>query len=138
MPLVVLQMYRCQIEDLDPIRGMPLQSVAFDHCTKVRDIGPLQGMPLEYVSLGYTDIRDLEVLKNIPIKNLAIQKTGVTDLTPLRGMNLQMILFTPKSITTGIEVLREMTSLQQIGIDYEDYTNPADFWARYDKGEFTQ
>jgi hypothetical protein len=53
-------------------------------------------------------------------------------------MELEQFLFTPKSITAGLDVLRDMTSLKQIGIDYEDYTSPADFWARYDKGEFTQ
>lgn len=138
MPLVGLRLYRCQIQDLEPLRGMPLELISLDHCTKVHDLTPLEGMPLQYVSIGNTDVKDLTVLSGLSLKNLAIQKTGVTDLTPLQGMNLQMILFTPKSITTGIEVLREMTSLQQIGIDYEDYTNPADFWARYDKGEFTQ
>ncbi len=136
MPLVNLQLYNCDLQDLEPLRGMPLKLFALDRCARVQNIAVLQGIALENLSLGYTGVQDLAALRGMPLKHLAIQRTGVTDLTPLKGMPLQTLLFTPKSITTGLEVVREMTTVQQIGVDYEIYTNPADFWARYDKGEF--
>lgn len=138
MALTHLRLYHCAIQDLEPLRGMPLELLALDHCNQVRNLAPLEGMPLSNLSIGNTDLQTLEVLRNLPLKLLAIHQTAVTDLTPLAGMELEQILFTPKKITTGLEVLRNMSSLKQIGIDYENYTNPTDFWARYDKGEFTQ
>lgn len=138
MPLNHLRLYQCAIHDLEPLRGMPLEMLALDHCAQVRDLAPLEGMPLTDVSIGNTAIRNLEVFRDMPLKFLAVHQTGVTDLTPLAGLELEQFLFTPKSITNGVEVLRAMTSLKQIGIDYENYTNPTDFWTRYDKGEFTQ
>ena len=138
MPLSHLRLYQCEIQDLEPLRGMPLELLALDRCAKVRDLSPLQGMPLINVSLGYTGLQSLEVFRGLPLKHLTVQHTGVTDLTPLEGLELQTFLFTPKSITAGLDVLRKMKSLNQIGLDYEDYTNPTDFWARYDQGEFTK
>ena len=138
MPLSHLRLYQCEIQDLEPLRGMPLEMLSLDRCAKVRDLSPLQGMPLINVSLGYTGIQSLDVFRGLPVKHLAVQHTGVTDLTPLEGLELQTFLFTPKSITAGLDILRKMKSLNQIGLDYEDYTNPTDFWARYDQGEFTK
>lgn len=138
MPLKHLRLYNCAIQDLEPLRGMPLELLNLDHCAEVRDLAPLQGMPLNYVSLGYTGIQNLDVFRGMSLKHLAVQQTGVTDLTPLEGMKLEIFLFTPKSITAGLEVLRSAKSLGQIGLDYEDFTNPTDFWTRYDKGEFAK
>ena len=46
--------------------------------------------------------------------------------------------FTPKDITKGLNVIREMKSLEVIGIGHEDKDKfPADeFWKKYDAGEF--
>ena len=44
-----------------------------------------------------------------------INHTAVTDLTPLRDMQLKEMYFTPKNITKGMEILKEMKSLDSIG-----------------------
>ena len=75
-------------------------------------------------------------LKGMPLKGLLIFTTGVTDLTPLQGMNLEDIRLTPKDITQGLDVLRDMKSLETIGINHFTAWPAAEFWARYDKGEF--
>jgi hypothetical protein len=72
----------------------------------------------------------------MPLKNLSIHKTGVTDLRPLQGMELEEIYLTPKNIIQGLEILRSMKSLKTIGIDYNRAWPAAEFWERYDKGEF--
>ena len=63
--------------------------------------------------------------------------TSVSDLSPLKGMELKDIRLTPKNITQGLDILRDMKSLKTIGIEYDDKAWPAaEFWERYDKGEF--
>jgi hypothetical protein len=52
-------------------------------------------------------------------------------------MNLTTIFFTPKNITKGIGLIRQMKSLKTIGPTWD--TNkfpPAEFWKKYDAGEF--
>jgi hypothetical protein len=55
-------------------------------------------------------------------------------------MQLVTIRFSPQNIGQGVDVLREMKSLKTIGIHWEDgkYWPPAEFWERYDNGEFKQ
>ena len=57
--------------------------------------------------------------KGMPLRRLVINNTGITDLTPLQGMPLEEIRLTPKNITRGLDILRDMKSLKTIGIDWE-------------------
>jgi hypothetical protein len=67
---------------------------------------------------------------------LTINRTSVTDLKPLRGMELETIWLTPKNITQGLEILRDMKSLETVGISSTHSWKAKEFWERYDKGEF--
>lgn len=67
---------------------------------------------------------------------LAIYNTDITDLTPLQGMPLEYIRLTLKNITRGLNILRDMKSLNAIGVDQNQASSAAEFWERYDKGEF--
>jgi hypothetical protein len=53
-------------------------------------------------------------------------------------MNLTLITFTPKNITKGLDAIRQMKSLKTIGISAESngIFPPAEFWQKYDAGEF--
>jgi hypothetical protein len=53
-------------------------------------------------------------------------------------MPLEDIRLTPKNIAQGLDVLRDMKSLKTIGIDWNQAWPTAEFWERYDKGEFTK
>ena len=72
----------------------------------------------------------------LPLKGLGIDNTGITDLTPLQGMELEDIRLTPRNIRRGLDILRDMKSLKTIGIAYNQAWPAAEFWERYDKGEF--
>jgi hypothetical protein len=50
------------------------------------------------------------------------------------------LLFTPKNITKGIDLIRQMKSLKTIGVGFrdEDKFPPAEFWKKYDAGEFNK
>jgi hypothetical protein len=139
LPLTTLGLGYCShIEDFTPLKGLPLTVLQLNDC-KVRDLEPFKGMKLTRLHLVGTPVSDLELLKGMPLKHLAIfQKPGVTDLRPLQGMELDEIYLTPKNITQGLEILRDMKSLKTIGIAYTQAWPAAEFWERYDKGEFKE
>ena len=72
----------------------------------------------------------------MPLMSLWIDNTGITDLTLLEGMPLEEIRLTPKNISWGLDTLRGLKSLKTIGIDWKQVWPAAEFWERYDKGEF--
>jgi serine/threonine protein kinase len=109
--------------------------------TKVSDVGLAHFKDcknLTHLGLDWTQMGDagLAQFKGMPLKALAINNTGITDLTPLHGMSLEAIFLTPKNITRGLDILRHMKSLKTIGIDPVRAWPAAEFWKRYDKGEF--
>jgi hypothetical protein len=73
----------------------------------------------------------------MPLIQLWIDNTHVADLSPLRDMTLHRITLTPRHITKGMDVLREMNSLTTIGLtDFSEQYQPEAFWKKYDAGEF--
>ena len=109
--------------------------------TKVSDVGLAHFKDcknLKYLWLDRTQVGDagLAQLKGMPLRVLTIENTAITDLTPLQGMPLEEIRLTPKNITRGLDVLRDMKSLKTIGIAWQTWP-AAEFWERYDKGEFS-
>jgi hypothetical protein len=95
-------------------------------------------MKLTFLACNDTPVKDLSPLKDMPLKRLLIHGTGVADLKPLQGMPLEDICLTPKNIARGLDILRDMKSLKTIGTSWLDTLSwpPAEFWDRYDKGEF--
>jgi hypothetical protein len=80
----------------------------------------------------------LAYFKGMPLMSLWIYNTGITDLTPLQGMPLEEIRLTPKNITRGLDILRDMKTLKTIGVGWNQAWPAAEFWERYDKGEFKE
>jgi hypothetical protein len=74
--------------------------------------------------------------KGMPLMSVWIDNTDISDLTPLQGMPLEDIRVTPKKITKGLDILRDMKSLKTIGTEWDKFWPAAEFWERYDKGEF--
>jgi serine/threonine protein kinase len=109
--------------------------------TRVTDIGLMHFKDckaLTTVRLAGTIARDagLANFKGMPLRDLWIFDTGITDLTPLQGMPLESIGLTPKNITRGLDILRDMKSLKTVGISRDQGWPAAEFWERYHKGEF--
>ena len=126
-----------KVADLSPLREMKL--VEF-YCseTKVTNLSPLKGMLLERFECWNSTVSDLTPLKGMPLKHLKCQDSAVFDLTPLQGMNLAELYLTPRNVTKGINAIRQMKSLQTIGIDNRaNFQFPPDeFWKKFDAGEF--
>jgi eukaryotic-like serine/threonine-protein kinase len=112
------------------LAGTKLSNVGLAH---FKDCKNLTGL---YVDRTQVDDAGLAPFKGVPLRELAINDTAITDLTPLQGMPLEHIRLTPKNITRGLDELRDLKSLKTIGIAYRQTWPAAEFWQRYDKGEF--
>jgi len=127
-----------EINDLEPLKGMKLTVLACGK-TEIDDISVLKGMPLTRFDCHHTKISDLSPLSGAPLRELVMHNTKVTDLTPLKGMKLASIIFTPGKITKGLEVVREMKTIEWLGLKSRfssERIDPVEFWNRYDEGEF--
>jgi uncharacterized membrane protein len=95
---------------------------------------------LTHLNLAGTNVSDagLAHFKGMPLMALWIYSTRITDLSPLQGMPLEDIRLTPKNITRGMDILRDMKSLKTIGINWDQAWPAAEFWQRYDRGEFKE
>ena len=109
------------IADLSPLQELPLlTSLKFISCANVEDLSPLAGMPLRKFTLA-----------NCP---------RVKDLSSLEEMKLVWISLTPKHLTPRMaNQLKSITTLATIAIHVgttdTEYAS-AEFWKKYDKGEF--
>lgn len=67
-----------------------------------------------------------------------LQNSATADLRPLEGLELERI-YLPSKLKgiKGVEVLRDMKSLQRIET-YNKIMSPGEFWEKYDKGDFTK
>ncbi|MCY3018509.1 MAG: protein kinase, partial [Planctomycetota bacterium] len=158
MPLKFLHLWTCRsIGDLNPLSGLNLKGIAMCE-TAVNDLSPLRGMKLEWFQcvnmpvadltplqgmplrdLSITDcsaVRDIMPLRGMPLEKLYLAGTSVTDLEPLEGTSLVELGFTPRNIKKGIEIIRSMKSLGRIDPANVGPRPAAEFWKRYDAGEF--
>ncbi len=123
-------------------------------------------MNLTYLSLSGTQVGDVGLahFKNCKnLRTLVVPRTQVSDaglatfkdckcltdlwlfdskvsgLAPLKDMRLETIRLTPQNITPqGMAILRAMKSLKTIGVSNDLIWPAAEFWERYEKGEFKQ
>lgn len=133
--LTKLSIVGTEATDLTPLKNLKLTEL---HCnaSKILDLSPLVGMKLKVFNCDNTQVSDLSPLQGMPLEVLRCDTTSVTDLTPLQGMKLTKLSLTPKKISKGMDVIRQMKSLQSIGIVWNEYVPTAEFWKKYDAGEF--
>lgn len=150
-----------RVSDLSPLKGLPLRSLSLGGCQLVTDLEPLRGMPLEtldctmYHFSPITDLTPLADLKNLkdlnllgsnvklaPLKGLPLEKLNIYDnakidsLAILRDMPLTELNWTPRLVAPqDVEMVRSLKTLKVIKVHHRTFT-VADFWQRYDKGEF--
>ena len=132
IPITELNLAETFIEDLTPLTGMPIQMLWLTGAP-VEDISPLRTCPLVSLTLHRTKVRDLSPLAGTRLQRLHIGETPITDLSPLAGMNLTRLVFDKEKIEKGIEAVKSMRSLREIGSKFADgennLTHPAVFWS---------
>lgn len=134
MRLTKLLCRGAQVHDLSPLEKMPLAFLELGYAP-VADLSPIQGMPLQHLRIYHTRVSDLSPVTGMKLASLWLNNTQVSDLSPIEGMNLETITLTPKNITQGMELVRQMKSLQTIGLAGVVFP-PEEFWRKYDAGEF--
>ncbi len=135
MPLKELQLVGTKVRDLGPLRGEPIEQLWLND-TPVTTILPLAGCPLVSLTLEGTKVSDLTPLsKMTTLRRLHIAAIPVHDLTPLQGLTLTRLIFTPPNITKGMDVVRAMKSLTEVGTSLDTRMPPAQFWLLYDQGK---
>jgi hypothetical protein len=126
-----------EIKSLEPLKGMPLTVLACDN-SQVADLSPLRGMPLTYLVCHVTNVADLSPLKGMPLETLNCDHTPVKDLSPLAGLKLKRLSFTPNPDLKGLQAIRQMDSLVEIGTAQDKMISSSEFWKKYDAGEFAK
>jgi hypothetical protein len=137
MKLVELNAHNCPVEDISVLSGMPLALVWLNG-TKITDISPIGECPLVNLTIAGTNVSDLKPLAANPVLRLDVSGTRTEDLTPVKDLKLTRLIFTPMNIKTGLGYARSMKTITEIGTTLDSQTSPADFWARYDRGELSR
>ena len=106
-----LEISGCRISTLEPLRGMPLTAIACAN-NDIKGLAPLKGMKLMQLVCRDNPIADLSPISGMPIWKLDIKGTKVSDLTPREGMKLQDFVFSPENIVKGIDIVRNMKTIQ--------------------------
>ncbi len=125
-----------ELTNLEPLKGMPLTFFTCDN-TQVADLSPLYGMRLTGLICHVTKVADLSPLKGMPLEELTCDRTLITDLSPLAGMKLKRLSFTPKPELKGLQAIRQMNSLAEIGTGNGKMISSSEFWKQYDEGAFS-
>ena len=140
------------VTDLRPLAGMPLTYLHILGATGVTDLKPLQGMPLRYFNCTQTQVTDLRPLHGMPLEELHLTGTPASDLSPLRGMPLRTLGVPNKSTDLtplaecrqlevviipsecpGINFLRSLPNLKQIGPNSAALLPVAEYWKQSDE-----
>ncbi len=130
LKLVQLNIGENKVSDLTPLREMPLEWLAV-WTFRGTDLTPLKGMPLRWLNVGGGGQElDLTPLAGAPLNFLCINHTLVSNLTPLKGLPLTSVEFSNTKVT-DFSPVRRIKTLETINM-----RPAAEFWERYDKGEF--
>ncbi len=144
-PIRMLYLAGTWVEDLTPLAGNRSLEALWLNDTPVEDLRPLASCPnLISLTIAGTKVRDLTPLKGLRLERLHLARTPVEDLTPLRWLRLTRLVFNPSRIRSGLEEVRSMTTLREIGTSFgeedkgrpDDLMPPAIFWEKYDAGDF--
>jgi hypothetical protein len=87
------------------------------------------------LTLHRTGVSDLSPLAGTGLLRLHVGETPVTDLTPLRDLKLKRLIFTPENIKKGLDIARNMESLEELGTTFENRMPAEVFWHLYDTGD---
>ena len=131
-PLENLYAVRTGITEVSPLRSSNLKQLWLSE-SPVSDVSGLAGLPLVSLTLHRTLVEDVTFVRQLPVlQRLHIGETLIDDLTPLAGVNLTRLVFTPSRIKRGINVVRSLYGLREIGTIFDDsgrdLTSPEQFW----------
>lgn len=136
LPLTQLNLLDAPVKSIEGVEEMPLETLWVPG-TSVSDLSPLKGTRLMSLDIARSEVTSLEPLRELKtLQRLNMEDCEVEDLTPLEELPLTRLIFWPANVKQGLDMIRNKSSLQELGIDFESRMPPAEFWAKYDAGEF--
>ena len=123
-----------KVTDLAPLKGAAIQTLWLNG-SPVKDLGPLVGSAVVSLSIDDTKVEDVEALRGSMVERLSMARCKVADLSPLGGVPLTRLVFSPGSASKGMDEVRGIKTMQEIGLDFEKRLKPAEFWKAYDAGQ---
>ena len=134
-PLENLYAVGTQINNISALASSNLRQLWLTE-SPVTDLSPLEGLPLVSLTAHRTLVEDLSFVRKLPLlQRLHIGETLIKDLSPLGGLNLTRLVFTPGRIERGMEVVRSLSNLREIGTKFDDQGRdlmpPDAFWAQF-------
>lgn len=136
MPLEMLNLFGTDVEDIKPVSTLKQLEFLWLNHTPVSDISVLSTCPLISLTLEGTKVSDLGPLADMKsLARLHIGETPVDDLTPLEGLSLTRLIFSPARIKTGIEMLKNMSTITELGTTFENRMPPSVFWKLFEEGK---
>jgi hypothetical protein len=134
IPVKSLTLSGRRLTNLLPLRTTTLESLRIVD-SNVNDLTPLTGVPLRQLDLGGSPVSDLSPLRGMKLTELFLSSPG-PDLAPLAGMPLVSIGLPEVSTVVNLDILRDVKTLKQIRPSGGKLLPAAEFWNRYDAGEF--
>jgi serine/threonine protein kinase len=135
IPLTELDLSNTKVTHLAGLAGMPLERLALNR-TQVRDLSPLRSMRLTALQLDRVPVSDLKPILRMPLTFLVLSDTEVRDVTGLKDLPLERVVLPKRSGVKGIEVLKEVRSLREIGYEPNGRgQTPEVFWKTFEAGK---
>ncbi|MBD3672629.1 MAG: hypothetical protein HUJ26_03790 [Planctomycetaceae bacterium] len=136
LPLTQLNLLDAPVTSIEGVEEMPLETLWVPG-TSVSDLSPLQGTNLLSLDIARSEVTSLEPLRELKsLQRLNMEDCEIDDLSPLEDLPLTRLIFYPANVKQGLEMIRNKSSIQELGTDFDSRMPPAQFWAKYEAGEF--
>lgn len=120
LPLELLQIDHCKVDDLSALKGKKLFHLNIFKC-EVSDLSALNGMPLHSLDICSNKISDLSPLLDSSISNLEMRATQVSDLQPLSSLPIETLSLPGSPVSNlGHLVGCPIKDLNIIGLEVDD------------------
>ena len=129
------------LDDLRPLKALKnLHTLILRGGTPVERsplyaLDPLRGLPLKHLALPWSMVEDLTPLQDLPLVEVDLAGSTVSDLSPILNPSLRTISFSTDKVRRGVNSLRALTTVETIGVSWEERVPAATFWQSYDAGK---
>ena len=137
LPLLELDVSNTKISHLAALAGMPLEQLSINR-TSIKDLAPLKSMRLTTLQMDRVPVSDLKPIAKMPLTYLVISGTEIRDVSLLKELSLERLVLPNIKGLKGLEALKNMGSLSEIGYDPNPEIRgqtPAAFWKKIEAGK---
>lgn len=109
-------LYRQNISDLSPLRGMKLRGLGIGY-NPVTDLSPLKGSEtLEYLNVSCLDLADTDVIATLPrLRSLCLSATSIESLAGLERLPLEELNIADMPLADDVS-LERLSSLKKLTV----------------------